>query len=464
MPRRPSSHPAGKSTRLTRSWPIALVILALAVTASSLFLNCTPQPADKQQTPTQPAVRDASPQAPHGASTQPAVDLDVTAKVLTKAVGGKWTKRDKLMNLGPTLVGEVPATKGETARYIVVPFPFNTDGKAAIAVYVNSVAWIFDVLGSSNRYTVLVQRHTRGTNEAIISALSLRPCPVTDKAKARLKTLRGKRGSFRLLIHCPGGKGRPHQSLSLRAASGQETWASTYPTAHLSSAQVNMVITYLTYDGFLDDAVNIKKAAARHPGYDVCTLWVYDAEASPENIYVAKLGWGLETLHRLDGLRSVLYGDAGRAMDAFLANFAEQRRLCEKGAATQPALDLDATRKILEKEVGGTWRKDLHNAFSSNVKIIRGRIDTAAGKTMVRYNVFPFGSDDEARRQTVLRIYAKANNARILGVSADYIVVELPAKGAETERVSASVTEALQLKPLAPATHVASTQPGGKVD
>ncbi len=125
-----------------------------------------------------------------------------------------------------------------------------------------------------------------------------------------------------------------------------------------------------------------------------------------------------------------------------------------------PAPALEATAAKLAAEVGGRWAVDLHNAFPRDVKIIRGRIDAAPGKALVRYDVFPFGPEDKARRGTVLRIYGKAKTARILGASAECIVVELPAEGADTQRVSAAVVKALRLKPLEPA----ASAPAQKID
>jgi len=117
-------------------------------------------------------------------------------------------------------------------------------------------------------------------------------------------------------------------------------------------------------------------------------------------------------------------------------------------AATQPAIDLDATARLLEKAVGGKWQKDLHSGLHISRRILCGEVRSKAGKVLVRYHVFPFGRDDEnwPRWQRWLqRSYAQIKGARVLGAGARCSVVELARDPEAAGRYSQAVKKALGL-------------------
>ncbi len=102
---------------------------------------------------------------------------------------------------------------------------------------------------------------------------------------------------------------------------------------HITEDQAKKVIDYLTLDGSLDQAIKEPGPATR------------PSEPLKGPVYrmflpglSLNLGWGLPMLHRLDGLRKVLDGDAAKAMDVLLGRLAGEREAWTKAAATQPAL------------------------------------------------------------------------------------------------------------------------------
>ena len=113
-----------------------------------------------------------------------------------------------------------------------------------------------------------------------------------------------------------------------------------------------------------------------------------------------------------------------------------------------PALDLDATAKLLTETVGGKWEKGLHNLFPASMKILRGRFDLEPGKVLVRYNVFPFGSGEKSKQHQLLKGYENARGARIIGANKQCTVLELRGSRPDVPLApSAAIVKALKLSP-----------------
>ena len=94
-------------------------------------------------------------------------------------------------------------------------------------------------------------------------------------------------------------------------------------------------IDHLAVAGFLDNAAPYDMAEPQYKGPTVILRAHWG-----KGFYDEDLGWNLKMLNRLDGLRRVLYGDAGKAMDRFLAQLQAQRREWETAS---PAASKDRT-------------------------------------------------------------------------------------------------------------------------
>ena len=101
-------------------------------------------------------------------------------------------------------------------------------------------------------------------------------------------------------------------------------------TVQVTEDQARKIIDYLAREGFLARATEPKSDA----DFKLPEGPAYMMSLGP---YCETLGWGLPMLRRLDGLRKVLDGDAGKSMDKLLAPLAELRQAANRHAATQPA-------------------------------------------------------------------------------------------------------------------------------
>jgi hypothetical protein len=125
----------------------------------------------------------------------------------------------------------------------------------------------------------------------------------------------GERPSNRLILHVKPTRWK----LPLPA----DLWA-----VQITKEQARKIVDHLATEGFLDKARGSGRntVSYRRPGY---VLWV---KTEGLNLYES-LGWDLPMLHRLEGLRKVLDGDAARAMDKLLATLEPRREQLEAADA-----------------------------------------------------------------------------------------------------------------------------------
>ena len=134
----------------------------------------------------------------------------------------------------------------------------------------------------------------------------------------------------------------------------------------------------------------------------------------------------------------------------------------QPAASAQPAVDLDALVEVLKAKVGGTWEKDLRNAFSPAQRIVRGRIYSAPGKVKVAYDVFPFSP--QALRSGRWRS-ALIDAGRVVGVTDRLtVVVSMRDPAADVSAEDGKIIRALGLAPWQASSRPASTSaPAGRV-
>src|SRR5262245_30127862 len=104
-------------------------------------------------------------------------------------------------------------------------------------------------------------------------------------------------------------------------------YKSAGPTVHLarlSPTQAKKLIEYLSTEGFLQQAVELGKQVP--PDRDLSEN-CYTLQVSTQNLRLhEELSWGANMLKRLDGLRGAFDGEGARAMDAILAELADERK------------------------------------------------------------------------------------------------------------------------------------------
>ena len=115
-------------------------------------------------------------QPAHAPAVESKLDLDEAAKLLTKAVGGRWSvkKRERAPGLGPELGGTGFPSWGSNVPYFVLPFPLDDTGKEKLALFRRWCNAPVVVLGSSDRCTVLAgDSHDPKSSTKILQTLGV---------------------------------------------------------------------------------------------------------------------------------------------------------------------------------------------------------------------------------------------------------------------------------------------------
>ena len=152
---------------------------------------------------------------------------------------------------------------------------------------------------------------------------SNRAAELATKLKAVVKT-------FMLGLDYWGEQDKPYSNLCLSV----RTILMAKPYIQITEAQATRIIDYLATEGFLDKANDSKE---RPPGQGRhYRLWVRVGDIHQYVQYEEWLGWDMKMLQRLDGLRTVLEGDAAKDMDRLLGPLSGHREEWKKQATTQP--------------------------------------------------------------------------------------------------------------------------------
>jgi len=258
------------------------------------------------------------------------LDLDKTAKMLTKAAGGKW-RTLTTNDVGVTLHGTMPWGGRFHTLCVVFPFRYDETGKAIVLSYAEGCTRPFRLLGSTEQCTVLADLHlpdppakAAAFAAAVSKALKLRPAKVTLEALRRSRQLRKKANinSFALQVWYHGPKPKPYYRLLLTAVPIERKERPFEMIRFLNARQAEKIIDHLAVEGFLTHAVKMDKKTTK----------VYKGPAYFMTIPMGisrldgTLGWGPGLLKRLDALRKVLDGDAAKAMDKLLAQLERQHK------------------------------------------------------------------------------------------------------------------------------------------
>lgn len=168
------------------------------------------------------------------------------------------------------------------------------------------------------------------------AAVPDKQAPKPDKrTQARVKLLKAHPESFSLILQYNGPQDKPFYNLSLLGSQVQGQAREFWPMPQLTARQVEMIVDFLSGEGYLArarDITNARVALPKGPCYTLVVL--VDAEGEGERLTLYEdLGWDLAMLQRLDGLRKVLDGDAAKAMDTLLGRLAGHRGQWQRAAA-----------------------------------------------------------------------------------------------------------------------------------
>ena len=152
----------------------------------------------------------------------------------------------------------------------------------------------------------------------------------STRAAARAAAIKKDLKNFRLCLDYFGEEPKPYYRLVLQVAQIADMevkWDAQYPHVQITEDQARKIVDYLAAEGFLDraDPPRLSHLPPAPPQGPVYVLSAAD--------YTENLGWGLPMLQRLDGLRTVLDGDAGKKMDLLIARMSGHREEWIKKAA-----------------------------------------------------------------------------------------------------------------------------------
>jgi len=162
------------------------------------------------------------------------------------------------------------------------------------------------------------------------AAASSQPATRARETPAEVRAAARCRKKFLLNVHYT----IPRSAALPRGKSGTLV-LSNYPGIHrppdwvfvrIDERQINAVVDFLLEDGFFARAIDLSKTTVAPIKGPACTLSVSGHGAGRVAMFYEDLGWGPKILRRLGGLRKVLDGDAGKAMDKLLKGLAPYLR------------------------------------------------------------------------------------------------------------------------------------------
>jgi len=396
-----------------------------------------------------------------------AFDSDETARMLTRNVGGTWERCDiREEGFDGTLRGKVEAT--ENAReihFFIFPFTYDEAGRKKIQRYAQKVSWYFRTIGFNDSCTVRVYGATTAdASRKVVEALKLtelRPTPESLREALRLKETFA---DLQLALTYSGKDSARYRGLVLESPR-PETERQAEPAkqdertlrAPISRKQAARLFDHLGREGYFDRmheqfaTSDVGWYSPNPSGYTLRFLGKIGKEG--EYRYVLPLGWGPGLLKDLDGLRKVLDGDAGKAMDLLLQRLEPQRKEWEKAEATpaepatsQEAPHLDAVAALLSKEVGGEWKIDTSLLPSGpKVRFLLGHIVVPERDSPPVY-VFSFPYEKKNREIVGEFFLNMAAPFKVIGTNARYTVVTW---ARQSEPPVQKIIRALDLKPPA---------------
>jgi len=154
-------------------------------------------------------------------------------------------------------------------------------------------------------------------------------------AAERAEKLKADVKRFTLILNYTDPQDKPFYRLllSVPVLPGNDRANPFFQSARITEDQAKAIIDYLAADCFFDKAEDGRnRDATPKPPTGPTYLLAVTTDAAA---YQAWIGWNLKMLHRLDGLRKLLDGDAAKGMDLLLGRLSGYRRQWEP-AASQP--------------------------------------------------------------------------------------------------------------------------------
>jgi len=151
----------------------------------------------------------------------------------------------------------------------------------------------------------------------------------SPKAAERAKAFKNAVEHFRLAIQIHNAPKLDPPLLGLLLAVRPADDEATRPGVTIDKAQAERIIDYLTNEGFLDQAADIAGKAYVPPDHTAYTMTLMGP--APMKL-CQELGWNLAMYRRLEGLKTVLTGEAKSSMDDLLKRLAGYRRQWEGSA------------------------------------------------------------------------------------------------------------------------------------
>jgi hypothetical protein len=152
------------------------------------------------------------------------------------------------------------------------------------------------------------------------------------RAPERAEALKRNLKVFQLLLIYHGPQDKPYYNLTLSVPRVRPSETNPFhPIVHVDIEQAGRIVDRLASDGFLAEASDITRERIVPPSSPGYSMRVNGEEISLQ----AELGWNLGMLKTLDGLKSVLDGDAAESMELLLGRLSGHRREWETDEAAK---------------------------------------------------------------------------------------------------------------------------------
>ena len=197
---------------------------------------------------------------------------------------------------------------------------------AGFGARVPSLLWIWGMILTLSGVGWVAHSPALAANPTTSAAGPEKQDGPSKKATHRADQLKANLKHFSLALRYSGDSDKPfyevHLSVAPSPAPAGDNPFSLF--AQITELQASKIIDHLTSDGFMDQAASLTDSkfipAATSPGYSMMVSGYY-----------IDLGWKMPMLARLDGLRSVLEGDASKSLDFVLSRLGGYRKLWQNG-------------------------------------------------------------------------------------------------------------------------------------
>jgi hypothetical protein len=193
--------------------------------------------------------------------------------------------------------------------------------------------------------------------------------------------------TFTLTLNYRGDQDKPYYRLMLSVQPVVRFKGNAFDLyTQITEEQAMKIIDYLAVEGFLDQALDLNRNRSPAPPPEPYYTMTVHSDGPPRTFgFQDWLGFDLNMLKRMDGLRVVLEGDAAKQMDLLLGRLSGHRKQWEAAApATMPAAQKLATKASMKGWELYVFQQDGATCFSLMLGTNRLKSDAEIAQAAVK--------------------------------------------------------------------------------